>query len=949
MVHVFGRKAGRKVSRKAGRGTNRAEGRGTRRRTSRGAAVTALTAVLTAAAATLPPVTAQATTPIAGSAKPGTQQPESPFERARRTKTRVEITTARTEYNTSYADPSGTTTLRMSTVPVRVRRGTGWTAVDPTLARRTDGTIAPKASTLDVGFSGGGDVPLITYHEGDRVLHIDAPMALPAPVLSGTSATYPEVLPGVDLVVNVTGESFGEVFVVKTAAAAKNPALKALRFALAGRGLELHRTASGGIDVTGSTGSTLLSGEQPRMWDSRSRTGSGAAGARASAQSPGEGDHQAPIKVSAGATALTLTPDTSLLTAPDTVFPVYIDPSVPAKKTAWAMVNKAYPTTSYYKWTGSNGEGMGYYNYNGEGPITKRLFFAFNTSSMRTTGRTIVSSTLSTNETWAFSCTTSSVETWLTGGISSSTTWNNQPSWTGPTTTRNVATSGRPECSPGGSSIDFDATYQVIKSVQNNWATTTIGMRATNEASNTGWRRFDNAATLEVVYNTIPNMPSAAQMTSPPTKCGGAVPAGDMPILSATLTDPDGTKNQVRGHFQIYKSGSATPIVDVRKAYGASGSKTSHQVAALAAGLYSWRVMTEDNQSPQLWSPWTNLCNFTVDATAPTPPVITFDSGTFAVGQDVHFHFTGGGPGVASYRWAVNTDAPNLGPVTPAEGGAATIHLTSFGPFVLHAWAYDTAGNRGGQATYGGEDFLVSGADALDWWRMDEADGYFSTNQRSSANPLITAGGMTRTPGFPNGNAMLFDGTGGGAGAGRGGPANGQNFSLSGWVNPSTTTGRQVVLSQDAAANSAYAVAVENIAGPVGSDGVAGPVAPRFTATLNTTAGAVAMKVVSSRPLQEDEWAHFSVGVQSLESGAVQLALYTTGAGDAQITENTAISTTTTPDYAVSAATSAHVRVGVELHNYGPLDYWHGAIDEIVTAQGIFDELQRNQWRYPAP
>jgi hypothetical protein len=908
------------------------------------ALVASTAAVAAPASAGLNATTVQASTPIAAA--------ESPFRQAQRTGKKVEITTARTEYNTSYADPAGTTTLAMSSEPVRVRRGAGWVLPDPTLAARADGMIAPRASTIDVAFSSGGQVPLATLRHGSETLQIAAPMALPAPVLAGTSATYPNVLPDVDLVMTVTGESFSEVFVVKTAAAAANPALETLRFGLADTGLDMLRTASGGIDVKDSSGNRVLGAAQPMMWDSTSSTQSGASagGQETSVAGPSEGDKQAPIAVSASASALTLTPQRSLLTSADTTFPVYIDPEIHPTATKWTMVAKAFPTTSYYKWTDSNGEGVGYYNVSGDGPYTKRLFYGFNTGSLRVTGRTIVSATFQTHETWAYTCTTAGIEAWLTGNISSSTDWNSQPTWSGPSTVRSVATSGRPDCSPAGTEIDFNTKNQVIKSVLDNRVWTTLGLKATSETSNSGWRRFTSAAKLVVVYNSYPNTPSGLQMTSPPTKCGGAVPAGDMPIMRVTGTDPDNDpqdETQVRAHFQIFKSGTATPLTpEYTTAYKPSGSSFTQQVPKLAEGFYTWRAYLQDDGVPALTGAWTGLCNFTVDGTLPTPPTIALvGAANWTVGQNVTFHFSGGGSDVTSYKWAVNTDAPTSAAVLPAAN--ATVHLSTFGPFTLRAWAFDAAGHQSAEATYGGDEFLVAGADARDWWRMDEGSGTVSANQRSTGNGLLTTGTVGWVPGWPTTSAMVFDGTNFGAGIGQGGPATGENFSVSAWGNPSTTAGRQVLLSQDAGANSAFTVAIETIAGPAGPDGVAGPVLPRFVARLHTATGATALKAVSSRPLSEDEWAHMSLTVQTLESGAIELALYTTVAGDAQITEDTETSTTSTPDYATSTATNAYVRVGVEISSYAGANYWTGAVDDVVTAKGVFDELQRNQWRYP--
>ncbi|WP_229818514.1 hypothetical protein, partial [Streptomyces chromofuscus] len=69
----------------------------------------------------------------------------------------VEVTTARSEFTTTHANPDGTLTLTQSTTPQRVRQDDGtWGVIDTTLERRPDGRVAPKGAVVDVSFSGGG-------------------------------------------------------------------------------------------------------------------------------------------------------------------------------------------------------------------------------------------------------------------------------------------------------------------------------------------------------------------------------------------------------------------------------------------------------------------------------------------------------------------------------------------------------------------------------------------------------------------------------------------------------------------------------------------------------------------------------------------------------------------------------------------------------------------------
>lgn len=138
---------------------------------------------------------------------------------------RVELNGRRSERTTVYANPDGYTfTLEESAVPVRVAKdGGGWTAPDPTLVVRPDGSVVPKAAAVDMQFSAGGaDDPLVTISNQGRHLALGWPGKLPTPKLDGASALYSEVLPGVDLKVMASTEGFQHILVVKTPQAAPN-------------------------------------------------------------------------------------------------------------------------------------------------------------------------------------------------------------------------------------------------------------------------------------------------------------------------------------------------------------------------------------------------------------------------------------------------------------------------------------------------------------------------------------------------------------------------------------------------------------------------------------------------------------------------------------------------------------------------------------------------------
>ncbi|MGC5023074.1 hypothetical protein ACLQ2U_32090, partial [Micromonospora sp. DT47] len=259
----------------------------------------------------------------------------------------VEATGAGTSTSTYTAGPDGTVELTQSAVPTRTRVNGQWKDLDPTLVRHADGSITAAVTTNQVRLSPGGTGPLAQMTSGDRALSVTAPLALPAPTLSGPTATYAEVLPGVDLTVRVNGEgSFSHVFVVKSRQAAANPKLAALDLTTATKGVTLAADTAGNITGRDRAGQTVLSAPAPAMWDSTA-TAQAEPTARSTASgpdAPGEGAKTAAIGVKVAAGKLRLTPSQAMLTDTKTAYPVYIDPTftwtpVGPKMSGWSSIS----------------------------------------------------------------------------------------------------------------------------------------------------------------------------------------------------------------------------------------------------------------------------------------------------------------------------------------------------------------------------------------------------------------------------------------------------------------------------------------------------------------------------------------------------------------------------------------------------------------------------------
>lgn len=306
----------------------------------------------------------------------------------------VPVTALTTATNTVVADPHGGFTLTENVLPVRVHQGGSWVAVNTALQRNSDGSLSPVAVPGDgVRFSGGGSGPLASISASGTSLALSWAGQLPLPVISGSSATYRNVLPGVDLVVTATSVQaggFSEAVVVHSAAAAHNLAQAHLGFRVQARGVRLVSVAGGGLAASGPHARGYYAAAAPLMWDSSAApvTTHGpavAAAARAaravgadlappglggpvsSPAGPAGGARLARVAASVSGTGstLSLVPDAAMLASPSTHWPVFIDPSftwhtADGGRQHFDEVQQACPTASHYDDSSYWSLGVGY-------------------------------------------------------------------------------------------------------------------------------------------------------------------------------------------------------------------------------------------------------------------------------------------------------------------------------------------------------------------------------------------------------------------------------------------------------------------------------------------------------------------------------------------------------------------------------------------------------------
>ncbi|MFF5932017.1 LamG-like jellyroll fold domain-containing protein [Streptomyces hydrogenans] len=600
---------------------------------------------------------------------------------------RVEVAGDRSERTTVYANPDGYSfTLEESSVPVRVSKsGGGWLAPDATLERRADGTIAPKASAVEMEFSGGGaSDPLVKIEERGRSLALGWPASLPEPELAGSSAIYREVMEGVDLQVVASTEGFRQLLIVKTPEAAADPELQEIDYSLKTEGLKLVKGKAGNLAAVDADGNRVFRAPPAQMWDSAGTsdtapsTSSGADEAPtsrtaallgpetepatpsepAASGEPSSGDTVTTMDVKVGSDSLTVVPDADMLrgTAADD-FPLYIDPPVTWDESERTLLRSdGYESYAWGNGDDDLGRGVGKCGtWNGYycGPgYTQRLYFEFSPDKLR--GKHVLGATFRVTEPWAFQCDPRWVDLVRTDNISSATTWSTRPKELDWMVDRNVSAGRGSLCDPDSpdAPIEFsdnpdepneNLTPTVRSFAAGKFDRLTLQLRAQDESDASAWKRFRNDAVLSVDFVGLPDKPtSVGLVTGSGTVCetaesDPAVISSLTPTLSAVAQTKAGGEQeaQLRINFDLDHKNADGSWGDTLPGNGSTRPSTGYTEdgknvtlvwSELTDGkLYRLRAWTHsfyNGGASHLSSRTSDFCYFKVDSSAPKPPKI---------------------------------------------------------------------------------------------------------------------------------------------------------------------------------------------------------------------------------------------------------------------------------------------------------------------------------------
>jgi hypothetical protein len=754
-----------------------------------------------------------ATAEVATSGTPGqtvgtTSDEASAQVAARREGTPVLVESKTTETVEVYANSDGSFTWRQHERPVRVKQGSEWAPVDTTLVRRADGTIGPRVAAVELALSGGGggseESPLVLLGHQDKEVGLGWGADLPVPVLDGPTATYSEVLPGVDMKVTADVLGFSEVLVVKSAAAAENPALARVTFDSLTRNTQVRATPAGeddpNLQVVDAGGAVVFSGDSTRMWDS---SGSGTPAEHELGVA--EGRRSSSMDTEVSGPSVSIMPDQGFLADERTTYPVFLDPDyvcTACGKAHHAVTQSGFPNAANYDATSGSLTDLksGYQTSDGSG--VSRSFVQMNTSAVA--GKTVNWATLNTtlNYSWWGGSNARPTELYVTGGqMGPGTTWNSQPP--GPWTFQSSSNVTNQSSTPNVS-MQFDATNAVRSAAQNNSAAITLLLKGEQEGDTRSWRRFGLNPYLEVHYDSTPNNPVglAMQRGTLPCVVGANRPwvATRTPTIQGWVSDPDGGGLAVRyatigGPSGQDVAGTFHEVTAVDMPWFSTPGPNQGALAQIQIpsgwittdGVYRWAMGVTDGQ---LYSPrWAWDCEFNVDSTTPLAPIVSRqgaapvnqgDVASFSVTVDMA---TSGFYDIDRFVYTTDGSEPSTQgspsvPATKVVNGSsitatATVNTTAINANqnLVKMRAVNKAGTPGPNGTCASP--LTTQATACAYvvepltsakflkgaWALDDTFGTTASDQvpalatGETAHPLTLHGGATWVQGYNRGNS----------------------------------------------------------------------------------------------------------------------------------------------------------------------------------------------------
>ncbi|OIJ94903.1 hypothetical protein BIV25_21170 [Streptomyces sp. MUSC 14] len=533
----------------------------------------------------------------------------------------MEVLDRRTETSTTWANPEGTLTTTVSGGPVRKLEEGQWVDLNATLRRQADGGIEAEAHPGDLRLAGPGgdrarsvkeaaDAPaaaardLITLGAGARKIGVQWKGGLPAPVLDGARATYPDAVPGADLVVDATRTGFEQFLTLK-----RRPAggVAPMTLPLKIPGLKAAQQTDGSVAFTErATGEQIATMPAPVMWDAQidERSGERRHSTRVPMTVVQDGD----------TVELRLTPDPEFLADPATRYPVTVDPATDTLSVLFDTfvqggdsTDQSASTDLELGWPGDHA---------GAAKRTARSFITWETGQFADALVTDAKLELYNYHSW--SCEKRGWEVWAADPANTSSRWSKQPALKQKYATSTETRSGN--CDNAGW-VSADVTELAKTWASAKAATGSMALKAVDESDTYAWKRFysseateDKIPRLIVTFNYRPRTGSNLQAGPPFYSQGGVYKADSLtPTLRFTTEDVN-EDDLVQGTFEVTDKATGEVVALFKSAFVRSGETASAKVPAgkLVTGrAYAFRTTTYDGA--HYASGWSAPVTFTVD------------------------------------------------------------------------------------------------------------------------------------------------------------------------------------------------------------------------------------------------------------------------------------------------------------------------------------------------
>jgi RHS repeat-associated protein len=492
--------------------------------------------------------------------------------------------TATSDY---YQNADGSYTRRLSQSPVNYQTAPGtWQPINTGVVKGPDGRWHEKANSLAVSFAASSADPAVATLGIDPSHSVASGLtgaAAVAPVVSGSTVSYPGVLPETDLVVQPTTIGLKESLVLHSARAPDR-----WTFPLALTGLAPVQARDGSIDLVDASGQTKAVIPPAYAFDSKVNPVSG---------EPATTDAVSyQLTTVAGHPVLVATLDPAWLHDPARVFPVTVDPSTYSANAVTTYAESNNPGNHSAEETIK----IGSYD---AGPDSANSFLEFPGTGLDGSKATVSAASLTLFDTWASTCT---AERFDVAAVTSAWTPSTVTSYPGPAhgaSIGNLTPSVPQACANTAAdrSVGNQVTVTLSTATFQGWANGTTAddglevYAATTDDLH--WKQFDtdyafdNGPFLYLTYTGVflpqvseqgPANGYAAQTLTPQLTVEGHV-------------DPNlGVK--AKFDFQI-DNASGTKIAD-------SGLLTSSILGGSGFGLAAWTVPAGDLQWGQSYY-WT--------------------------------------------------------------------------------------------------------------------------------------------------------------------------------------------------------------------------------------------------------------------------------------------------------------------------------------------------------